>query len=198
MRRRDFFKNAGIGSAALVSLPSFADALTGPVSRPSLLKKGAPPDDPFVILLQGTYTPVVRCPDLGLLQVDLCDGSYSTVKIYAVSGLAEHDNRGDRASDPNCNSDRPIGNFYVQFGGEFAVYDLPGGALTMAFTADHTVPVPDGHGGTFYVGTIELDRREATGIYQSFVGGHNLMVDSLHELANGTFVEYCFCIIRSS
>jgi hypothetical protein len=82
MRRRDFFKKAGIGSAALASLPAFADALTRPAFANSSQKKGEqPPDDTFVILLQGTYTPVVRCPDLGLLQVDLCDGSYSTVRF---------------------------------------------------------------------------------------------------------------------
>ena len=36
---------------------------------------------------------------------------------------------------------------------------------------DHTVAVPDGHDGTFYVGTIDLDIIEATGIYESFLGG---------------------------
>jgi hypothetical protein len=45
------------------------------------------------------------------------------------------------------------------------------------------------------VGTLALDITEATGIYQSFVGGHNNMVDILHKLADGTFVEHCICII---
>ena len=44
-------------------------------------------------------------------------------------------------------------------------------------------------------GQVFLDITEATGIYKSFVGGHNKMVDILHQLADGTFVEHCFCII---
>ena len=35
----------------------------------------------------------------------------------------------------------------------------------------------------------------STGIYASFVGGHNNMVNILHQLPDGTFVEHCFCII---
>ena len=165
----------------------------------SALKKNAPPDDPFVILLQGTYRTVRRCPDPGLLQVGVCDGSYSTVKTYPVLGLLEEDKEhGNRSGDRNCNTEKALGNFYVQLEGQFAVYDLPGGALTMVFTANNLGPVPDGHGGTIFVGTIELDITEATGIYQPFVRGHNLMSDNLHVLANGTFVEYCFCIISRS
>ena len=148
MKRRDFFKKAGIGSAALVSLPAFADALSTPAWARSP-KTETPPDDTFVILLQGTYTPVERCPDLGLLQVDLCDGSYSTVKIYPVVGLSEEDKEhGNRDT-----AKKAIGNFYVQLDlGVSAVYDLPGGALAMVFRRpDHTVPVDDAHGGTFWV-----------------------------------------------
>ena len=193
MKRREFFKKAGIGSAGLVSLPVRADALTRPAFARSALKKGEPPADPFVILLQGPYGPVVRCPDLGLSQVDLCDGSFSTTDIYAVSGLLE--NRGNRPGDRDCKTQPAIGNFYVQFDGNLAAYDLPEGALTMVFTANNLVPVPAGQGGTFFVGTLELNITEATGIYQSFVGGHNTMVDILRQLADGTFVEYCFCTI---
>ena len=65
----------------------------------------------------------------------------------------------------------------------------------MVFTANNLVPVPDGQGGTYFVGTLQLDITEATGIYASFVGGHNNMVDILHQLADGTFVEHCDCII---
>lgn len=65
----------------------------------------------------------------------------------------------------------------------------------MVFTENNLMPVPDGHGGTFFVGTVQLDITEATGIYQSFLGGHNTMVDILRQLPNDTFVEYCFCII---
>jgi hypothetical protein len=54
---------------------------------------------------------------------------------------------------------------------------------------------PDGLGGTFLIGTFELTILEATGIYQPFAGGHNHMVDKLHQLANGSFDEYCFCFI---
>jgi hypothetical protein len=192
MNRRDFFKKAAIGSAALVPLPVFAGAQATPAFARSPLKKGAPPANPFVILLQGTYTSVTRCRDLDLLQVNVCDGSYSKVKIYPVLGLSEdekkHGNRDDKA----------IGVFYVQFAGEFAVYDLPGGALAMRFRrpdGDHTVAVPDGHDGIFFVGTIDLDIIEATGIYEPFLGGTNQMVDNLHVLADGNAVEYCFCII---
>jgi len=81
--------------------------------------------------------------------------------------------------------------------GKPVAYDLPGGALTMFFRANNLIPVPDGQGGTLLVGTLQLDITEATGVYQSFVGGHNKMVDILHRLADGTFVEHCFCIVTA-
>jgi hypothetical protein len=163
----------------------------------SPLKQGERPASPFVILLRGTYTRVKRCPDLGLFQVDVCDGSYLTTKIYPVSGLPEEDeDRGNRRGDRDREPEAAIGNFYVSPGmGKPVAYDLPGGAMTMVFTANNLVPVPDGEGGTFLVGTLELDITEATGVYQSFIGGHNKMVDILHRLADGTLVEHCFCII---
>jgi hypothetical protein len=200
MKRRDFFRKAGIGSAMLVSLPALAHALTIPESASSPLKPGELPANPFVILLRGTYKRVVRCPDLGLGLVDPCDGSYSTTKIYAVSGLPEENreqaNRADRRGDRDRETETAIGNFYVSIGGELPVaYDLPGGALTMVFTTNNVQRIPDGQGGTFIVGTFDLNITEATGIYQSFVGGHNKMVDILHRLADGTFVEHCYCII---
>ena len=189
MKRRDFVK-AGVGSAALVSLPVFADVLTPAAEAQSPLKEGAPLGDSFVILLHGPYVPVVRCPDLGLFQVDVCNG-YSTTKMYAVDGLPE---KGREHANPT--EDKAIGNFYVSLGmGKPVAYDLPGGALTMVFTANNLAPVPDGFGGTFLIGTLELAITEATGIYQSFVGGRNKMVDILHRLADGTFVEHCYCII---
>ena len=199
MKRRDFVKKAGIGSAALVSLPDLADALTIPDRALSPLQPGGQPPDTFLVLLDGPYIPVVppQGPKLGLLQVNLGDGSYSTTKIYRVSELREKDdpNRGDRDAEKE---NARIGNFYVSLGmGKPVAYDLPGGAMTMFFTANHLVPVPDGQGGTLLVGTIELDITEATGVYQSFVGGHNKMVDILHRLADGTFVEHCFCIITA-
>jgi hypothetical protein len=202
MKRRDFFKQAAIGSAALVPLPLFADAQTRPAFARSPHKKRTPPDNPFVILLQGMYRSASRCPDLELLQVNICDGSYSTVRIYPVIGLSEedreHGNRDNRQGDRGRDTEKAIGVFYVQFDGEFAAYDLPGGALAMRFRrpeGDHTMPVSDGHGGVFYVGTIDLDIIEATGVYQPFLGGTNQMVDNLHVFADGTAVEYCDCII---
>jgi hypothetical protein len=81
-------------------------------------------------------------------------------------------------------------------GGNLPVaYDLPGGALTMVFTSNNVQHVPDGDGGTYIVGTFDLNILEATGIYQPFVGGHNKMVDILHRLADGRFVEHCICVI---
>ena len=147
--------------------------------------------DTFSILLSGKYRPVVHGPDLGLLQVDLSDGSFSTTKIFRVSGLPEGERHGEHGSD----KDKPIGKFYVQFAGMLAAYDLPGGALTMAFTGSDAKEVPDGQGGTYLIGTFDLDILEATGRYQSFVGGHNKMVDILHHLADGSFVEHCICVI---
>ena len=203
MKRRDFFRKAGIGSATLVSLPALAHALTIPEWALSPLKPGELPAKPFVILLRGTYKRVVRCPDLGLSLVNVCDGSYLTTKIYPVSGLPEEDeedreeaNRGNRRGDRDRETEAAIGNFYVAPGmGKPVAYDLPGGALSMVFTVNNLTPVPDGQGGTFLVGTLELNITEATGVYQSFVGGHNKMVDILHRLASGTFVEHCNCII---
>jgi hypothetical protein len=154
--------------------------------------------DTFSILLEGPYLPVVRVPNLGLSLVNLGDGSFSTTKIFPISGLPkqdrEHAGRGNR--DRGGEGDDKIGNFFVQFGGMFAAYDLPGGALTMTFTGSSVQRVPDGEGGTYIVGTFELDILEATGIFGSFAGGHNHMVDILHRLADGSFVEHCICIIR--
>ena len=185
--KKRFFRNAGIGSATLVSLPVLADALTTPAFAGSALKQGELPANTFVILLRGTYKPVKRCPDLGLFLVNICDGAYLTTKVYSVSGLLEEDEE-DR--------EQVIGNFYVAPGmGKPVAYDLPGGALTMVFTGNNLTPVPDGQGGTFLVGTFDLNITEATGVYQSFLHGHNRMVDILHRLADGTRVEHCYCVI---
>ncbi len=161
-------------------------------ARPSLLDRGGPPADTFSILLEGPYKQVAKGhgPDLGLTTVDLSDGSFSTTKIFAVSGLPE-----EVIGHGNGKTKKAIGNFYVQFAGSSAAYDLPGGAIAMVFTGSNVQNVPDGQGGTYIVGTFELDIPEATGIYQSFVGGHNTMVDVLHQLADGSFVEHCICII---
>ena len=148
----------------------------------------AVPDDSFVVLLKGLYQPVVQGPDLGLSMVDLNDGSYSTTKIYSVSGIP-----GTK------NENKSVGNFYVQFNGDLCAYHVPGGSFAMRFTGSNVNFVDDGAGGRYLEGTFELTILEATGIYKSFVGGHNHMVDRLHFLApgdgSGGFDEYCFCFI---
>jgi len=144
----------------------------------------AAPANTFVILLKGLYQPVVHGPNLGLSAVDLSDSTYSTTKIYPVSG-----------TPGNTNQDKAIGGFYVQFGGNLCAYHIPGGSFAMRFTGSDVVLVPDGEGGNFLRGTFELTILEATGIYKPFVGGHNHMVDNLHLLASGAADEFCFCII---
>jgi hypothetical protein len=197
MKRREFVKHVGLGSAsaALLSLPTLAHALTNAQGA----QQRSPVGDSFVILLQGPYQPVKGCPDFGLSQVNVCDGSFSKTTIYAVSGLAadgrERANGDGPPNDRDRNAETPIGTFYVQFAGTLAAYDLPRGALTMAFTANNTIAVPDEQGGTFSIGTFELNITEATGIYRSFLSGHNKMVDVLHQLPDGTFVEHCYCVI---
>jgi hypothetical protein len=171
-------------SSILASL--FVGVLVTLLSAP--VQAAGQPANTFVILLSGPYKPVVDCPNFGLL-VNLCDGSFSTTKIFRVSGLPGGKVDGDRETE------KAIGKFYTQFAGNLAAYDLPGGALTMVFTANNLVRVPDGQGGTYLVGTLLLDITEATGIFHSFLGGHNKMVDILHQLPDGTFVEHCFCII---
>jgi hypothetical protein len=155
------------------------------------------PENPFIVLLKGLYQPVsfADAPpnNLGLSMVNLSDGSYSRTRIYPVFGIRE-----------SKDEDRPIGSFYVQFTGDLCAYDLPGGALVMRFNSpppgappgfNGFVPFPDGKGGNFLEGTFELVILEATGIYKAFQGGHNHMVDRLHQLANGSFDEFCFCNI---
>jgi hypothetical protein len=139
----------------------------------------------LVLLLRGLYLPVVDGPDLGLSKVDLSDGSYSTTKIYPVSGVPGHRNVNEA-----------IGDFYTQFAGNLCAYDIPGGAIAMRFTPrSNTVSVDDGSGGSYLQGTYELRVPEATGRYRSFVGGHNRMVDDLHFLASGDVDEFCVCLI---
>ena len=150
----------------------------------------AGPGDSFVLLLKGLYQPVVHGPNLGLSVVDLNDGSYSATKIYPVSVIPG-----------NTNPNKTVGNFYQQFTGDLCAYHVPGGSFAMRFTGSDYVFVDDGHGGQFLEGTFELTILEATGIYRSFVGGYNHMVDKLHFLppgdGSGGLDEYCFCNISS-
>ena len=163
--------------------------LGGLLLFPAQLLAKEPASDAFVVLLKGRYQPVVRGPNLGLSSVDLNDASYSTVPIYPVNG-----------TPGNKNPNKAIGNFYVQFAGTLCAYHVSGGSFAMEFTPEsHTVFEADGVGGRFLVGTFELNVIEATGVYRSFVGGHNHMVDRLHFLApgdgSGGFEEYCFCFV---
>src|ERR1051325_10711245 len=159
---------------ALVALLS-APLLSAP--RRVMAQSHAVPDDSFVLLLKGVYEPVVAGPNLGLSEVNLSDGSYSKTRIYPVSGIPG-----------NTNVDHAVGDFYLQFSGDspLCAYHVPGGSFSMRFTGGgFTQFEPDGLGGTFLIGTFELTVLEGTGIYQSYVGGHNHMVDKLHQLANG-------------
>jgi hypothetical protein len=155
------------------------------------------PDDLFIVLLKGLYHLVGAgegpANNLGLSTVNLNDGSYSRTRIYPIFGTSE-----------NPDQDRPIGRFYAQFAGDLCAYDLRGGALAMRFNKvpagappgfNGFVPFPDGRGGKFLEGTFELKILEATGRFRAFQGGHNHMVDRLHQLSSGSFNEFCFCNI---
>ena len=157
------------------------------------------PNDPFIILLKGLYQPVPvgHGPDhnLGLSKVNLSDGSYSRTKIYPIFGI-----RG------STHQDKSIGTFYVSLVTGLCAYDLPRGAIAMQFIAGGTFPVvvPDRKGGQYDEGSIPLTILEATGIYSAFAGGHNNMVDKLHQLVAGApfagfpssgYDELCFCMI---
>ena len=163
------------------------------------------PDNPFILLLKGIYQSVAGAdaPDnnLGLTTVTLSDGTYSKTRIYPIFGILESNDQ-----------DRPIGTFY--FGGpngNLCAYDLPGGAIAMKFNDAFpptivppelgfnnfsSLSFPDGQGGSYLEGTFELVILEATGIYRDFQGGHNHMVDRLHQLPNNAGLdEFCFCNI---
>ena len=161
-------------------------------------RKEGQPNNLFILLLKGFYQPVPAghgpANNLGLSTVNLSDGSYARTLIYPIFGIPESNNQ-----------DRPIGNFYVQFEGNLCAYDLPGGALAMRFNDappgappgfNGLVPFDDGAHGYYLEGTFELTILQATGIFRAFQGGHNHMVDRLHQLSNGTsFDEFCFCNI---
>jgi hypothetical protein len=61
--------------------------------------------------------------------VNVCDGTYSTTKIFPVSGLPEDikSHHGNRQDDRGREGEKAIGNFYVALGmGGAVAYDLPG------------------------------------------------------------------------
>ena len=175
--RRTVIGGAG-AVAALLAFPGRASA-----------KEKAEVEKSFILLLKGLYKPVVDGPDLGLSTVNINDGSYSTTKIYPVSGIAGSEN-----------VNIAIGDFFVQFAGDLCAYQVPGGTFSMRFSTDQNIiSVPDGSGGTFFQGTIELTILEATGIFRHFAGGHNHMLDNLHfltpENSPDAADEYCVCFI---
>jgi hypothetical protein len=168
------------GAVGLLALPQY-------VSAEGRSKREV--QDAFAVLLKGLYQPVTHGPDLDLSTVNLSDGSYSTVRIYPVSGI--------QGSDDALTA---IGDFYVQFAGDLCAYDLPGGALSMQFLPQkNTETFDDGHGGSILQGTWELTILEATGICRRFKRGHNHMLDNLHFLApvggHSDIDEYCVCFI---
>lgn len=176
-------------------------ALAALLARPGLAGQQVAdnrPNNPFILLLKGIYVsvPLAGGPEsnLGLTAVNLNDGSYSKNLIYPVFAI----------DGANEDKKKAIGTFYVQPAGNLCAYDLPGGAIAMSFNSvpagappgfNNFVPFPDGNGGFFLEGTFELVILEATGVYQNFQGGHNHMVDRLHQLVDGQFDEFCFCNI---
>jgi len=156
------------------------------------------PNDPMILLLHGLYQPVPAgkgpADNLGLTTLHLSDGSYSQTQIYPIFGV-------DGANDQK----KAIGAFYVSLQAFLCAYHLPGGSIAMQFTGGgFSLLIPDGAGGQYDEGTFELTVLEATGVYSAFKGGHNHMVDRLHQLVAGPpftgfpssgYNEFCFCII---
>ena len=137
------------------------------------------PSGPFVLVLLGIYEPVAHGPDLGLSLVDLSDGSYSKCDIHRVSGLPG-------------GTDQAIGTFYVNFDVTLCAYQLAGGTFTAVveeFVYEDVVI----DGELYQVGTVELTIPEATGIYQSYVGGSIHMEFATHVIDEVTFDEFCLC-----
>jgi hypothetical protein len=209
--RRTLFTLAGSGAlASLLSSTRRAIAQSTDTTAPPATNTKTLPADPFILLLRGVYVPIANGPNLGLQGINLDDGTYSRTRIYAVFGVPDLEGGDERES--NKVPIKPIGNFYAQLGLAFSgpidqvkiAYELPNGALTMQFFAppdgappgyNALVPNPDGDGGTYFEGTSELTITDATGIYADFKGGHNHMVDRLHQLPSGKFDEFCFCVI---
>ena len=99
-------------------------------ARSSPLDRGGLPADTFSILLSGPYKQVAKGhgPDLGLTTVDLSDGSFSTTKIFRVSGLPEENNGHGKGE-----TKKAIGNFYVQFNGSLVGLRPPRGGHSDGF-----------------------------------------------------------------
>ena len=153
------------------------------------VQAGPVPNDPVVLLLKGVYQPPVNAPHLGFPGVNLNDGTWLVTEIHSVTSIPGSTNQSRAA----------VGHFYFQTTSNLAVYDLPGGAILMGFTNETDfAQIKDGHGGTFFQSTFELDILDATGIYSPYKGGHNHMVDRIDVLTGGIFDESCFCIISEA
>ena len=83
--------------------------------------QAVPPSNPFVILLDGIYQPIVNVPDLGLDLPHLGNGIYKKVPIYNL------------ASGFPGPTDKVVGTFYALGGENLVAYDLRKGALTAQF-----------------------------------------------------------------
>jgi len=182
-----FSRRAAIGGG-LAGLAGLGGLLMFPGQ---LLAAQAPPSNPFIVLIKGLYKPAVNPPNLRLPSINLNDGSYSFARLYPQVGVPGHTDQSTA-----------IGKFFVQFAGDLCAYNLPQGSMAMRFKKgpdgkpEPLAPLPDGNGGTWLLGNLNLTILEGTGIYRSFAGGQNLMVDILHALADGTsYVEHCTCII---
>jgi len=104
---------------SLILASLLAGVLVTLVSAP--MKAGAldrRPADTFSVLLKGPYKAVVHGPNLGLLQVDLSDGSYSKTKIFPVNGLPVEDRGHGNDGDRDSKTKKSIGTFYVQSGAQ--------------------------------------------------------------------------------
>ena len=169
------------------ALAALAVALLVQTTTTRAGSKGRPvaPSNPFVTLLEGIFEPVTDVPDLGLSQ-DINNGTVLKIGIFNIdSGIPSP-------------TDNVAGTFYVQFPvGDLCVYDFPKGKILAKFTFVDDVTIdfqefPDGSWiGNF---TEELVILEATGIYQSFTGGHIHMVDRLeYSASDDNLIEHCFC-----
>jgi hypothetical protein len=140
--------------------------------------------NPFVLLLDGYWEPVVAVPgNLGLALPHLSNGVYKKVTIYNL------------ASGFPGPTNEVVGTAYGLGGEGVIAYDLLKGALTAKFVGQNLVNTTNADGSTTMTGTWELNILEATEIYQSFVGGHIHMVDVLKYNSDGTILEHCFCHI---
>ena len=142
-------------------------------------------DSPFVTVAAGFYQPGPAWADLKIelgLTSTIPPRTFTKVNIYPVSGLP-----GD------WHSAHAIGTFYVAF--PYCVYDLAGGTILAMFTKSDYEMVTSTNGWTMD-GTFKLDILEATGVYQSFTGGHIHMADILKSINGVGNLEECFCHIH--